>query len=107
MCILHFKALKYIVVTVIAVILIGFVDENSVYSHFRNKSRISQLEGEIRQYTDQCRSAQEQIRLLDSDPKAMQKIARERYFMKTDDEDIFVLSDDPSTSNFTLDETVE
>ena len=38
-----------------------------------------------------------QIRLLDSDPNAMRKIARERYFMKADDEDIFVLSDDPRT----------
>ena len=27
-------------------------------------------------------------------PKAITKIARENYFMKADDEDIFVLSDD-------------
>jgi hypothetical protein len=27
----------------------------------------------------------------------MEKIARERYFMKADDEDIFVLSDDDRT----------
>ena len=32
-------------------------------------------------------------------PKAMEKIARERYFMKADDEDIFVLSDDGEMEN--------
>ena len=35
--------------------------------------------------------------MLDSNPKAIEKIARERYFMKADDEDIFVLSDDQNT----------
>ena len=35
-----------------------------------------------------------QIRELNHNPKAMERIARERYFMKEDDEDIFVLSDD-------------
>lgn len=34
------------------------------------------------------------------DPKAYQKIARENYFMKADDEDIFVLSTDmPNSTN--------
>ena len=35
-----------------------------------------------------------QIRELNHNPKAMERIARERYFMKHEDEDIFVLSDD-------------
>jgi cell division protein FtsB len=35
----------------------------------------------------------------------MEKIARERYFMKADDEDIFMLSDDQET--MTSDETAE
>ena len=90
----HVKALKYIVVTVIAVVLIGFVDENSVWSHFRNKQRIAELQAETKKYQDQNRRNREQIKRIDTDPKAMEKIARERYFMKADDEDIFVLSDD-------------
>ena len=44
---------------------------------------------------------------LDKDPKAIEKIARERYFMKTDDEDIFVLSDDQSAAPQSNNETVE
>jgi cell division protein FtsB len=94
----HVKALKYIVVTVIAVAWIGFLDENSVWNHLSNSLKIGQLADEIEMYNERYRHDQEQIHLLDSDPKAMEKIARERYFMKTDDEDIYVLSDDPSTS---------
>ena len=89
------KALKYALVSIIAVVLIGFVDDNSVWHHMQNKHKISELEAEIAKYTDQNQRNLQQIRMLESNPKAIEKIARERYFMKADDEDIFVLSDDP------------
>ena len=94
--ILRIPALKYIVVTILAVVLIGFVDDNSVWHHIRNKQYISELEDEIAKYEKLNQSNQEKIRELDSNPKAIEKIARERYFMKTDEEDIFVLSEDES-----------
>lgn len=103
----HVKALKYILVTLVAVVLIGFVDENSVWNHMRNEQRISELQSEIKQYTDQNEHNKAQIRLFDSDPQAIRKIARERYFMKADDEDIFVLSDDPKSSLYSGHETTE
>ena len=88
------KALKYVLVSVIAIVLIGFVDENSVWRHIKNKQTISDLQEEVQKYSELNRRNQDQIRLLDSNPKAIEKIARERYFMKADDEDIFVLSSD-------------
>ena len=104
----HVRWLKYIVVTLIGVILIGFVDENSVWHHIVNKQKINDLQEEIDRYTLQNKNDQAQIKVLDSDPKAIKKIARERYFMKADDEDIFVLSDDPQTGTSILnDEAVE
>ena len=95
--ILRIPALKYIVVTILAVVLIGFVDDNSVWHHIRNKQYISELEDEIGRYNAAYERDQAQIRELNRNPKAMEKIARERYFMKADDEDIFVLSDDDRT----------
>ncbi len=86
--------LKYAVVAVFAVVFIGFVDENSVWSHFRNMQTISDLQEEINAYNAQHEQNQARIKELDKDPKAIEKIARERYFMKEDDEDIFILSDD-------------
>ena len=104
----HIPALKYIVVTVIAIVFIGFVDENSIWRHMRNRQHISELQDEIKRLTDQHNYNQSQIRLLENDTKAIEKIARERYFMKTDEEDIFVLSDDEQTQSFTNDdETAE
>ncbi len=91
------KGLKYVVVTILAVVFIGFVDEDSIWHHYQNKERIDQLQEEIELYTEQYNYNTERLRMLNTDTKSVQKIARERYFMKADDEDIFVLSDDKQT----------
>lgn len=50
----------------------------------------------------------EELKELQRDPNEISRIARERYFMKKDDEDIFVLSTDEKTSDNSIDnETVE
>ena len=92
--VLRAQATKYTVVCLLGVLIVGFLDENSIWSHFKNKQRISDLEEEIEKYNSEYERDQAQIRELYRNPKAMEKIARERYFMKADDEDIFVLSDD-------------
>ncbi len=101
------KVLKYVVVVVTAVVIVGFVDETSVWSHFRNKQKIGELENEIERYRSIYEHDKAQLRKLDSDPKAIEKIARERYFMKADDEDIFVLSDDKPSTQSPVNETTE
>ena len=90
----HVPHIKYIIAIVIGVLLVGFVGENSLWSHMRNLRRISKLNDDIEEYNSRHNRDQEQLQRLDANPKAMEKIARERYFMKADDEDIFVLSDD-------------
>lgn len=85
---------KYVAVFVISFVLIGFVGSNSVLAHFSYKKKAAELKEEIDYYEAEYRRDQAQIHQLQSDPKAMERIARERYMMKTDDEDIFVLSDE-------------
>lgn len=85
---------KYAVVCIIGVLLVGFLDDNSLWSHFKNRQRIAELTDEKEKFESNFERDQAQIKELDRNPKAIEKIARERYFMKADDEDIFVLSDD-------------
>ena len=85
---------KYAVVCILGILLVGFLDENSLWSHFKNTQRIEELEREKEKYNADFQRDQAQIKELNKNPKAMEKIARERYYMKADDEDRFVLSDD-------------
>ena len=86
--------MKYAIVVVAGVLIVGFLDENSVMSHLKNKRRISELREEIGDYNARYHRDQDQVRELERNPKAAERIARERYFMKADDEDVFVLSDE-------------
>ena len=93
----HSTVFKYAVVSILGVLLVGFLDENSLWSHIKNLHTIEQLTEEKEKYNAAFERDQAQIKELDRNPKAIEKIARERYFMKADNEDIFILSDDDRT----------
>ncbi|MCR4918278.1 MAG: septum formation initiator family protein [Prevotella sp.] len=86
--------IKYIVVTAVGVVLVCFTGENSLMAHRRYQAQIEALQAEIQQNTEQFERDQRQLRLLQTDPKAVEQVARERYFMRRDNEDIFVLEDE-------------
>ena len=102
------QALKYAVVCVVGVLIVGFLDENSLWNHLKNRQRIAELTEEKARYHADYERDKAQIRELDRNPKAMEKIARERYLMKADDEDIFVLREENDEPEETVnDETAE
>lgn len=88
----HLRFLKYVLACVLGVVIVGFWGDNSVLGHLRHKQEIGNLEEQIGKYTQQSENDMKRIRDLEHNPKAIERIARERYFMKTDDEDIFVMS---------------
>lgn len=99
---------KYHIVIAIGVLLIGFFDENSIMKYVEYKYQIQDLKDEIAKYEKQYQADTKQLRELRRDPSAYAKVARERYFMKKADEDIFVLSDDePSNRKVSKYETIE
>lgn len=92
---------KYWIVVILGVLIVGFLDENSLLKHIQNRILVSDLKEQINTYNSQYERDEQQIKELRRNSKAITKIAREKYFMKADDEDIFVLSDDqkPITDN--------
>ncbi|MCI6670946.1 MAG: septum formation initiator family protein [Prevotella sp.] len=99
---------KYGLAIFFGILLIGVLGENSLLKYFKNRYHIEELDAEIKYYEDRYQRDMEQLKAIQRDPDAMTRIARERYFMKKDNEDIFVLSDDNQpTSNIFNDETTE
>lgn len=102
------KYKKYFVVLVLGVFIVGFLGNNSLMGHLRNKKRIDELKEEIAFNRALTEKNQQQVHLLQTDPRAVERVGRERYFMKQADEDVFMLSDDTVTeNNFSVDETFE
>ena len=76
------------------VLLVVFLDENSILKNVQLSMQIDDLREEITRYTEQNKDNTRRLRELERTPGAIEKVAREQYFMKADDEDIYVLSDD-------------
>lgn len=104
----HLKFKKYVLVLALGVLIVGFLGDNSWVAHMRNRARINELKSEIAANQAVTKANQERLFKMQSDPKTVEKVGRERYFMKHDDEDVFVLSDDQTDlENIVEDETVE
>lgn len=86
---------KYLITTVVGVVIVGFADQNSIYRRMVLYYEILDLRSEIEKYDKAYREDSQQLRALERNPRNIERIARERYFMKADNEDIYVLSTDP------------
>lgn len=98
---------KFHIVILLGVFIVGVLDENSFMKRIEYAYQIKDLKAEIQKYDRQYHHDTQQLKDLKRDPKAIARIARERYFMKTEDEDIFVLSDDEQPDNTQKYETTE
>ena len=85
---------KYWLVIIIGLLITVVFDENSVMQRLKLDMQIRDLKEQIADYNAQYERDQAKLKDLRRNPRAITKIARERYFMKADNEDIFVLSDD-------------
>jgi len=102
------RRFKYQITTIICILIVGFLDEDSIMKYIELEYQISDLKTEIAKYESQYQKDSEELKRMQRDPEEMARIARERYFMKKDNEDIFVLSsDEKNTDNSSNDETPE
>lgn len=89
-----FDKFKYYIVVILVVLFLGFLGENTFMGYYKNREQIELLEEEIDKYNKIYQSDIKNLKELKTKPSTLIKIARERYYMKKENEDIFVLSDD-------------
>lgn len=82
---------KYLWTILSFLILIGFVDPNSLWYRYRLYERNETLREDIRRYEQQYAADARTLYELHTDPAAVEKVARVHLFMKTDDEDVYVI----------------
>jgi cell division protein FtsB len=82
---------KYIVVTVLVVVWVLFFDKNDVLSQFDLTRQVNKLRAEKNYFTNEIRKNKFDMMELQTNPKNLEKFARENYLMKKDNEVIYVL----------------
>lgn len=82
---------RYGLAVVILVGWIAFFDQNDIWTTWKNHRELSEMEEQSEWYTAEIAKTKEQLVEIASDQDLLEKFARERYLMKRDNEDIFVL----------------
>jgi cell division protein FtsB len=64
---------------------------NDLFSQYQYYQQLHKLKQERDFYQKETAKVTEELNELSSDPKALEKFAREKYLMKKDNEDVFVI----------------
>ncbi len=84
---------KYLTVTLLLAVWICFFDHNDLISEVKLLGKIRRMKAERTYYTQQTDKATEQLKELQTNPANLEKFAREKYLMKKDNEDVYVIVD--------------
>lgn len=83
---------KYLFVTIAFVLIMLFFDENNFIKHLRNRSEIAVLKSDIEDMQSEYQRVLLRLEELDKDVDVMEKVAREKYGMHLDGEDVFIIN---------------
>jgi cell division protein FtsB len=83
---------KYIIATLFFCVWILFFDHNDLLQQVSRKNELSDLKSSRDYYQAQIELSRNELEELKMNPDALEKIAREKYLMKRDNEQVFVVS---------------
>lgn len=84
---------KYLITIAVFAFIILFLDENNAIRRIRSAREIQRLKAEIEMYRSQYEESTRRLNELNSNPEAIEKVAREKYMMKRPNEDIYVFEE--------------
>lgn len=87
---LRFLSNKYVIVTVFFIVWMLFLDNYSYLDHRLLDNEINELEENKEYYQQEIKEDKKNIKTL-KNPHQVEKFAREKYYMKKDSEDIYII----------------
>lgn len=70
---------------------LALFDRNDLWTTYKNHRELGRMHEQKEWYSSEIDRSREQLNELSSNKRLLEKFARERYLMKRDNEDIFVL----------------
>jgi len=87
---------KYLLTGVAFLILMLFLDRNNLVSQYNMRKELNGLRKELQFYRDQARMDSIELGRLLGDSLELEKLGREKYMMKRDSEDIYIIVRKPA-----------
>ena len=86
---------KYILVVLCFAVWMAFFDPRDFGLVWKRKQKLEDLKTSELQVTRQIKTARKELVLLKTNAATIEKYAREKYYMKKDNEDLFIVKPTP------------
>lgn len=87
---------KYVITLAAFIVLMLFIDHNDIFMQLDRRRQLNDLLASKVYYEKQIEQTKKNLSELQNNPAALEKFAREKYLLKRDNEDIFVV---PASEN--------
>lgn len=82
---------KYFLTTIGIIVWLLFFDKNDVFSQSELITKLNKLKADRNYYIQEIQNNKMAIEDLKTNKKSLEKFAREKYHMKRDNEDVYVI----------------
>lgn len=87
---------KYLITGMAFAVWMLFFDKNDVILQAKRAYELNKLQKNEKIMTQKIAETQQELELLKTNPETLEKYAREKYMMKKDNEDLFIVTFDSS-----------
>ena len=87
---------KYLITGIAFAIWIVFFDRNDLPSQISRIRELNKIERNEKNMAVQIVNTEKELKLLKTNPETLEKYAREKYLMKKDNEDLYIVTFDSS-----------
>lgn len=91
--IIGFLKNKYILAVLVFVVWISFFDRNDLLTQSDRKKELLKLETNQKYYEEQIASTKKELQELEHDPAVLERFARENFYLKRPEEQVFIIVD--------------
>lgn len=84
----------YVITGFIFLLWMFFLDSNDFLSRFKLSAKLRSLENEKEYYEEKIKEVEKDHQKVFGDRESLEKFAREKYLMKKENEDVFVIVED-------------
>ena len=85
---------KYLISFAVFCAIIFFFDKNDVFTQLNRRHELKLLQQSKDYYTTHIALERKELEQLKTDPATLEKYAREKYLMKRDNEDLFIIPEE-------------
>ena len=82
---------KYLILFLLFILWVVFIDDYNLINQSKIKNTVDDLKGQKEFYINEIKSDSTELYQLQNNPAEQEKFAREKFLMKKENEDIFII----------------